>query len=81
MANIGFCRSCRAAILWTTTTSGKKMPLDIEAVEDGNVLLQDGVAQVLGEVARAEAKAKGARLFVSHFATCVNAKSHRKVKP
>ncbi len=80
--NIGFCRSCNAKILWVTTASGKKMPLDIESTEDGNVLIPNPAtgasARVLSKVEIAEAKAAGRKLFVSHFSSCPEAKKFRK---
>jgi hypothetical protein len=70
------CRSCGAEILWARTTSGKPMPLDREPSANGNVLLRDGVAQVLGPL---DVAVTGEPLYLSHFATCPSAASHRKV--
>lgn len=68
------CRSCGEAILWARTVNGKPMPLDPEPVRGGNVRLEKGTAHVLGPL---EADAEP-RLYVSHFATCPQAASHRK---
>ena len=36
------CRSCGKEILWLTTASGKKMPVDAETVEHGDDVFQPG---------------------------------------
>lgn len=51
------------------------MPLDAEPSQDGNVRLADGRAEVLGPL---EATASREVLYLSHFATCPQAASHRK---
>jgi hypothetical protein len=35
----GRCRSCRALIVWCETTSGRRMPVDLDRVPEGNVKL------------------------------------------
>jgi hypothetical protein len=45
------------------------MPLDAVNVPNGNVVLRDGQAVVLGKAALAELPADAPR-FVSHHATC-----------
>lgn len=73
------CKSCRAAILWTVTESGARMPVDFAPVVDGTIAISVGehegrrawrsrVAQIGESVVRRK----------SHFATCPNAKEHRK---
>lgn len=70
------CKSCHAEIKWAMTTKRKRIPLDIGVVTSGgNVRLTgewDGPFQVVEVVAAGE----GDR--VSHFATCPNAKEHRR---
>lgn len=62
-----FCRSCGEPILWVRTAAGKMMPLDAVPRVDGNVMREF---------------ADGSRLYyVSHFATCPNAASHRRESP
>ena len=65
------CRSCNAEIVWVKTANGKSMPIDAQPYEDGNLALVDGMALVATEP-------KGSPLYKSHFATCPNAKQHRK---
>ena len=65
------CQSCEAEITWVTTTradgtEGKPMPLDAEHFVTGMVRFgKDG------------SKAKFAKVYKSHFATCPYAKEHR----
>ena len=66
------CRTCQAPIIWAVTPSGRRMPLDAEPREGGNVTLRaDGVAIVGGE---------GAVRYVSHFVTCPQAGQHRRTR-
>lgn len=75
------CRSCGARLLWAWTHNGKRIPLDAEPVEDGNV-------QIIGENEEGEPVVAFLRqdallppvgpLYVSHFATCPDAQEHRK---
>lgn len=66
------CRSCAAEIIWAHTEKGKRIPLDAEPVEGGNIELRDGIATIYGQaIFGTEA------LYVSHFATCPDAAEHR----
>jgi hypothetical protein len=66
------CKSCQAPIVWTTTTNGKRMPVDADPVltprgfrlsdED-----QDEAAPIATFVTTPDA---GERLYQSHFSTC-----------
>lgn len=78
------CRSCRAAIIFVPTKSGKRMPIDPEPYDDGNVVLRvpagmmgsgEKVAHLLADT---EAPLEGELRFRSHFASCPNAKRHRR---
>lgn len=67
------CSSCGAPIIWCKfATSGKPAPIDAEPVPDGNLVMMPGA-----KVEAARAGADGP-LYKSHFATCPNAKAHRK---
>ena len=69
------CRSCGAAIRWVEMEkSGKKMPLDAVPVEDGLIWIFGGKGHT-GDVAPAMGSMDR---YTSHFATCPNAKRHRK---
>jgi len=82
------CSSCGAAIEWTITEKGKRMPVDAVPTPDGNLTLSmrggPGVAIYLKPEQKAElvaqAKYRGvsALFFVSHFATCKFAAQHRR---
>lgn len=72
------CRSCGAAIVWTLTEAGRRMPVDVEPSDDGTLRLeefQDGSGVIYAFVVRGNASPR--ELYRSHFATCPNAASHR----
>ncbi len=74
------CSSCGAPLLWIKTPKNKSMPLDATPHPEGNVVIRDGLAVVL-TLAEMTDVAVGQRRFYPHWATCPNAKSHRKAKP
>lgn len=79
MSDTAKCRSCGAAILWTTTTAtGKRIPLDADPHEDGNIALVPAGAMVLTKELVEQGKAIGSKRYRSHFATCPHSASHRK---
>lgn len=75
----GECRSCGAPIEWAQTEKGgKKMPLDFDPKPGGNVVVIGHQAGDYGmtPVARYVKNGEGDR--TSHFATCPDAKEHRR---
>lgn len=69
------CGSCGAAIVWATTqATGTRIPLNATPIVGGNIELKDGIAWYLAK----SSLPSGLPLYVSHFATCPNAKKHRK---
>jgi hypothetical protein len=94
MSSVGIlshCKSCGAPIEWAVTEKGKPMPVDYQRVPTGNIVLsmreqgKPGVAVYRSaeeiETLKRQAASRGevwVGLFVSHFATCPNAKAHRK---
>ncbi len=80
------CRSCRAPIRWADV-NGRAMPLDPEPTPDGNVVITL-VHHEGSSLERAEARVLTAReqrllhpdrtRYRSHFATCPNARRHRR---
>jgi len=71
-----FCRSCKAPVVWVRTRAGKRMPVDPEPVEGGNIILSErDHATPLAVYVEAD---PGVMRHVSHFATCPNADQHRK---
>lgn len=67
------CSSCPAEIVWGRTPTGKAMPLDAAPDPNGMWVLDDG------NIRKAE-ESDTAPHYTSHFATCPNAKTHRKEK-
>lgn len=75
------CSSCNGRIVWALTTAGRRMPVDLDPVEGGNVLLVERGgelpprAEVLG---RADRPAEGVLTYRAHFSTCPDAGAHRR---
>jgi len=77
------CRSCRAAIIWAETITGRRMPLDKTPTPEGNIVLgirhqQPPLALVKTKQALVNLHAKGELLYTSHFVTCPQASQHRR---
>ena len=82
MSAYASCRSCLAAIIWTTTENDKKMPVDRQPDPDGIVLAYcdelggwHSRAYVPGETVKPPWKR-----YSSHFASCPHADEHRAPK-
>ena len=64
------CRSCGAKIIWTKTTRGAHMPVDVEPSPRGNLALtRDGDTVYSYGTTDADLASKRP-LYLSHFATC-----------
>ena len=72
------CRSCGAAVTWHKTPAGNSMPLDAEPVADGNVVIEGGLARVVGPPGEGELDLSPR--YRSHFSTCQDAAKWRKKK-
>lgn len=73
------CKSCGAKVIWCVTVNGKKMPVDTEPVHNGNILLRRRGDKTMALYLSKEAQPRGdEHRYVSHFATCPHAKSHRR---
>lgn len=82
LKRIDKCSACGAPIVWASTSNGGRMPVDVGATPDGNVLLlatidHRWVAIVVGK-AEAKAQAGPRERHTSHFATCPKAAVFRK---
>jgi hypothetical protein len=71
------CSSCYKPIIWGRLPSGKSIPLDPDPVETGNLAVRPPGAQVR-YLKRSDVTEADEWRAVSHFATCLNAKQHRK---
>lgn len=76
------CSSCAAPIMWAKVTrSGARIPIDADPVAGGNVRVVAGDrVEVLTKAEAEAAERAGVPLHVSHFATCPDAREHRKPK-
>lgn len=70
------CKSCGAKIIWIQTRRNKWIPVDYEPVfakgGEKNVFRNDGKMY--------RSAPEGAEVYITHFATCPNAKEHRRKK-
>lgn len=79
------CRSCRAPLLWALTEKGRRIPLDRNSVPDGNIELEETdegppMSRVVPREDRILPGFFHTPRYKSHFATCPNAKRHRRRK-
>ena len=72
---MSFCKSCGAPIVWCRTRSGTRIPLDPEPVAGGNL-----VKDAFNVVAFVQPDMSATDRYVSHFATCPQAKTHRRTR-
>lgn len=68
------CRSCGAEVIWVRTVNNKNMPVDVNKVQHGNIILDDDAS---GYTVATVVKA-GEGDYVSHFSTCGEAADWRK---
>ena len=77
------CSRCGGRILWTVTTNGKRMPVNVVADEHGNVQLSrssSGIyAHVLGPAEAVRVREAGRRLHLAHAASCRRTSSLARV--
>jgi hypothetical protein len=82
----GTCRTCGAPIRWAVhVATGNRLPLDVEAREDGNlgvVEWQEPSGRALAVPIVAVNPSPGSQAtayrYTSHFATCPQAAEHRR---
>lgn len=69
--------TCGAPMRWEKTVRGKPIPLDPEPVPDAHLFIRED-----GLVAddRAHPAPEGALRYTTHFATCPDAKKHRRTR-
>lgn len=85
------CRSCNAPVVWTVTTSGARMPLDAVPLPGDSVVGLFVLVKRVDDAPLAVAAASvidtaavhvdGVAFFRSHFASCPDARTHRKPRP
>jgi hypothetical protein len=68
------CRSCGAPIEWRRTVNGKAMPIDAVPTPSGNLVIDGHKVRAATE----DEKVVPHLLYTSHFATCPDARQHRK---
>lgn len=75
------CRSCGAAIYWTKTAKGKAMPVDVKPDKQGRLVLYSTDSGIQSrhedDAPKYAVRSCQDRRYISHFATCPDAKEHR----
>lgn len=76
------CASCRAEIVWATTTKDKPIPLEPASTPNGNLAVYQvdggGLRAVIVQGPRRDAmRACGQPLYLSHFVSCPHADEWR----
>ena len=82
------CSTCKNEVVWVVTAGGKRMPLDPDPVENGNIIktgkmidTDRGAAELVAYVhppSLFDQDVHDGERYVSHFATCANAEQHRR---
>ncbi len=81
------CKSCGAPVTWVRTARGADMPVNALGDPAGNLLVTDGDDRPTSQAASRDLPTWPGVLSLrvmrttSHFATCPNAKYHRKARP
>lgn len=83
-SNLGQCRSCGKRILFIRMKSGKSMPVDELFVNykleyGGKDRIVTPTGEVVACISGVDASEADGYGYVSHFATCPEAKRHRKM--
>jgi hypothetical protein len=74
------CGSCAEPVFWVSTDDGNRMPIDVEPVVTGNLLLAAAEVPPRVSVVSRTGRLPGVKLYVSHFKTCRFANDHRTAK-
>jgi hypothetical protein len=70
------CRACSAPIFFALTVNSRRIPIDVEPCEDGNVVVVGDMAVILTKEMMA-AGVQGKR-YRAHWASCPKSKQFRK---
>ena len=81
MPKVSPCSSCGRGIIWTTSPSGARLPLDARPVTVYQIEEDDvypGGVGALDYQKQINDIVPGTKLYVSHFVTCPNAAQHSR---
>lgn len=80
--NVSYCKSCRARIVWTKTTNGKKMPVDEQFSDVGRFVLdwstEPPTAVWAKKTYRGVGDAVDLERYEPHWTTCPDSAKFRK---
>jgi hypothetical protein len=72
------CKSCNAPIFWARTDKGRAMPLDLKPVAGASIIVTGPTTDLRAHVLKDGEVDHGFVRYTSHFATCPQAKQHRR---
>ena len=72
------CSSCREPVYWVFTDKRERMPIDVEPVVGGNLVLAAAESPPRVSVVSRGGRLPGTKLYISHFKTCPHAELHRR---
>jgi len=75
---MSYCRSCDAPVFWVRTETDRSMPLDVEPRDDGNLALEPCPDGEIRAVPFSPLLHPTQLRYVSHFATCPQAREWRR---
>lgn len=75
---VGQCKACRESIIWCVTPAGKRMPVDVEPTEGGNLTLSGHRPVPVASVVSKGGRYPGLKLHTSHFASCSRVRAFRR---
>ena len=79
MVKVERCKSCAARIVWAVTELGKRMPVDADPHQAGNItLLPRPLGAPLAHVLQRYETAEERPLYRAHFVSCPNARDWRR---
>lgn len=78
--NVTTCRSCHAQVFWARTQfNHTPIPIDLDPVPDGNILLDDSDRILTAKVLPpGDERIESEETYTSHFATCPDGDQWRK---
>jgi hypothetical protein len=81
---VNYCKACDAPVDWVLTEARRRMPVDVEPCEDGNLVKTHSIRTTRGFMAVVRVlkagEATGLTRYRAHFATCPQAGALRRTR-
>ena len=78
MAEIAKCSTCGRAIIWTSSPTGARLPLDARPATGYYLRPEPGDPTPHAEPLKVAVNGEALRIYVSHFMTCPQAADHSR---